>query len=454
MILLSPATVMQFPLSADGWLSEGWTGLLLRLGALLLVAWILDRVASRYLQRILERIASRTRARWDDHIASRKVIHRLAHVVPALVVYLGIGPALGVTEAMAAAVSDESLLAAWTAVRRLAASWIALALALALSAFLESVNDIYREIYPDARSRPIKGYLQVVSLVGWIAALVVVASVLAGRSPVVFLSGLGALAAVLMLVFRDTILSLVASIQIASNDMVRIGDWVSMPQANCDGDVIDIALHTVKVQNWDKTISTIPTSRFITESFKNWRGMSESGGRRIKRSLAIDMNSVCFLSDDDIAQLSRRELIHGYMQGAVETIARHNTERSQGNPDKIPEIRRLTNLGTFRIYVQKYLESHPRTHKEMTLLVRQLAPGPQGVAIEVYCFSNDTAWARYEDFQADIFDHLIAILPEFGLKAYQAPAGTDFARALAASPPVLAQPAPSPQPATPPSGDL
>ncbi len=448
MILLSPATVMQFPLSADGWLSEGWTGLLLRLGALLLVAWILDRVASRYLQRILERIASRTRARWDDHIASRKVIHRLAHVVPALVVYLGIGPALGVTEAMAAAASDESLLAAWTAVRRLAASWIALALALALSAFLESVNDIYREIYPDARSRPIKGYLQVVSLIGWIAALVVVASVLAGRSPVVFLSGLGALAAVLMLVFRDTILSLVASIQIASNDMVRIGDWVSMPQANCDGDVIDIALHTVKVQNWDKTISTIPTSRFITESFKNWRGMSESGGRRIKRSLAIDMNSVRFLSDGDIVQLSRRELIHGYMQGAVEALARHNTERSEGNPDKIPEIRRLTNLGTFRIYVQKYLESHPRTHKEMTLLVRQLAPGPQGVAIEVYCFSNDTAWARYEDFQADIFDHLIAILPEFGLKAYQAPAGTDFARALAASPPVLAQPA------TPPSGDL
>ncbi len=265
---------------------------------------------------------------------------------------------------------------------------------------------------------------------GWIAALVVVASVLAGRSPVVFLSGLGALAAVLMLVFRDTILSLVASVQIASNDMVRIGDWVSMPQAGSDGEVIDIALHTVKIQNWDKTISTIPTGKFISESFKNWRGMSESGGRRIKRSLAIDMSSVRFLGEAEIDELSRRELIHDYLRRAAAETARYNAERAAGNPGRIPEIRRLTNLGTFRIYVQKYLEAHPRTHKEMTLLTRQLAPSPQGVAIEVYCFSNDTAWANYEAFQADIFDHLIAVLPEFGLKAYQAPAGTDVTRAL------------------------
>ncbi len=422
------ASAAQLPLPADG-----WTGLPLRLGLLVLAAWILDRISSRHLQRISERVASRTRARWDDRIAERKVMHRLSHVVPALVVFLGIGPALGVTEAMAAAGPGELPVLLWTAVRRLAAAWIALALARALSAFLDSVDDIYRESYAGSRSRPIKGYLQVVSLAGWIAALVAVASVLAGLSPVVFLSGLGALAAVLMLVFRDTILSLVASVQLASNDMVRIGDWVSMPQAGSDGEVIDIALHTVKVQNWDKTISTIPTSRFIGESFKNWRGMSESGGRRIKRSLAIDMNSVRFLDSGEIEELSRRELIHDYMSHAAAEIARFNAERARGNPGKIPEIRRLTNLGTFRIYVQKYLEAHPLAHKEMTLLTRQLAPGPHGVGIEVYCFSSDTAWASYEAFQADIFDHLIAVLPEFGLKAWQAPAGTDFARALAGS---------------------
>ena len=266
----------------------------------------------------------------------------------------------------------------------------------------------------------------------WLAAGVVIVSVLMGRSPLVFLSGLGALAAVLMLIFRDTILSLVASVQIASNDMIRIGDWVSVPQANSDGEVIDIALHTVKVQNWDKTISTIPTSKFITESFKNWRGMSESGGRRIKRSLRIDMSSVRFLRDGEIDDLSRRELLHGYMRDSTDRIARFNEARAAGNPGVIPEIRRLTNLGTFRVYVQKYLEAHPQTHKEMTLLTRQLAPGPEGIPIEIYCFSNDTAWARYEGFQGDIFDHLIAVLPEFGLRAFQSPAGSDFGRALAA----------------------
>ncbi len=410
-----------------------WPDLLLGVGILAAAAWIADRVASGFMQRVFGRVAARTRSSWDDRIAGRGVIQRLAHLVPALVVYLGIGPALGVTAPAAAADPGELLAIVWTFGRRIAAAFIAFALARAFAAFLDSVNDIYGESYAEARSRPIKGYLQVLSLVAWLAAVVVIVSVLVGRSPVVFLSGLGALAAVLMLVFRDTILSLVASVQIASNDMIRIGDWLSVPQAASDGEVIDIALHTVKVQNWDKTISTIPTSKFITESFKNWRGMSESGGRRIKRSLRIDMNSVRFLRDEEIDELSRRELLHDYMQDSVDRIARYNAAKAAGNPGMIPETRRLTNLGTFRVYVQKYLEAHPKTHKEMTLLVRQLAPGPEGVPIEIYCFSNDTAWARYEGFQADIFDHLIAILPEFGLTAYQSPAGRDFAGAVAGS---------------------
>ena len=415
----------QFALPAD------WPNLLLWTGVLALAALIADRVASGLLQRVFGRVAARTRSSWDDRIAERKVVQRLAHVVPALVVYLGIGPALGVTPAGVADAPGELLSTVWTIVRRVAAAYIAFAVVRAFAALLDSVNDIYQESYAEAKSRPIKGYLQVVSLVAWLAAAVVIVSVLVGRSPVVFLSGLGALAAVLMLVFRDTILSLVASVQIASNDMIRIGDWLSVPQAQSDGEVIDIALHTVKVQNWDKTISTIPTSKFITESFKNWRGMSESGGRRIKRSLRLDMNSVRFLRDDEIEELPRRELLQGYMRDALDTIARYNAAKEAGDPGVIPEIRRLTNLGTFRVYVQKYLEAHPKTHKEMTLLARQLAPGPEGVPIEIYCFSNDTAWANYEGFQADIFDHLIAVLPEFGLKAYQSPAGSDFARVIA-----------------------
>ncbi|MYB97441.1 MAG: mechanosensitive ion channel family protein [Gemmatimonadetes bacterium] len=407
-----------------------WPSLGAAVAILAVVAWAAGWVSTRILHRVISGVTSRTRSTWDDRLIERGVFRRLAGVVPAVVVYLGIGRALGVSEPGGEVLASETLMLLWTGVRRLAAAYIAFTVVRAFQAFLDAVNDIYNEGYAEAKSRPIKGYLQVATLVAYLAAGVVIVAVLAGRSPVVFLSGLGALAAVLMLVFRDTILSLVASIQIASNDMIRIGDWVSVPQAGSDGEVIDIALHTVKVQNWDKTISTIPTNKFITESFKNWRGMSESGGRRIKRSLRLDMNSVRFLTEDEIGELSRRELLQDYMRESVAAITRYNEQKAAGNPGVIPEIRRLTNLGTFRVYVQKYLEAHPKTHKDMTLLTRQLAPGPEGVPIEVYCFSNDTAWANYEGFQGDIFDHLIATLPEFGLRAFQAPGGSDFRKAL------------------------
>ena len=409
-------------------LPQTWPSLVAAVAILAFVAWAAGWVATRILHRVISGVTSRTRSTWDDRMIDRGVFKRLARVVPAVVVYLGIGRAL---ELAPPELAGEALALVSTVVRRVAAAYIAFAVVRAFQAFLDAVNDIYNEGYAEAKSRPIKGYLQVATLVAYLAAAVVIVAVLAGRSPVVFLSGLGALAAMLMLVFRDTILSLVASIQIASNDMIRIGDWVSVPQAGSDGEVIDIALHTVKVQNWDKTISTIPTNKFITESFKNWRGMSESGGRRIKRSLRLDMNSVRFLTEDEIEELSRRELLQDYMRDSVAAIARYNEEKAAGNPGVIPEIRRLTNLGTFRVYVQKYLEAHPKTHKDMTLLTRQLAPGPEGVPIEVYCFANDTAWANYEGFQGDIFDHLIATLPEFGLRAFQSPGGSDFVKALA-----------------------
>ena len=410
---------MQLPLD--------WPSLAAAVAVLAVAAWAAGWVATRILHRVISGVTSRTRSTWDDRLIERGVFRRLARVVPAVVVYLGIARAF---EIGGADLTGDVVALVLTGVRRVAAACIAFAVVRAFQAFLDAVNDIYNEGYAEAKSRPIKGYLQVATLVAYLAAAVVIVAVLAGRSPLVFLSGLGALAAVLMLVFRDTILSLVASIQIASNDMIRIGDWVSVPQAGCDGEVIDIALHTVKVQNWDKTISTIPTNKFITESFKNWRGMSESGGRRIKRSLRLDMNSVRFLTEGEIGELSRRELLQDYMRESVAAITRYNEEKAAGSPGVIPEIRRLTNLGTFRVYVQKYLEAHPKTHKDMTLLTRQLAPEPEGVPIEIYCFSNDTAWANYEGFQGDIFDHLIAILPEFGLRAFQAPGGSDFRKAL------------------------
>ncbi len=414
------------------YLPPGWPQLAVPVVLLAVAAWLSQWAASRILHRVISGVTSRTRSTWDDRLVERKVFGRLAQVVPALVVYIGIGPALGVTEGMVEADPRAALVVSWVLARRLAGAFMAFAVVGAFKAFLDATNDIYNETYAEAKSRPIKGYLQVLGLAAYLAGGVVIVAILAGRSPLYFLSGLGALAAVLMLVFRDTILSLVASVQIASNDMVRIGDWVSVPQANCDGEVIDIALHTVKVQNWDKTISTIPTHKFIAESFKNWRGMSESGGRRVKRGLRLDMGSVRFLSEQEIAEFSRWEVIRDYMLERRAEIERYNAEKTADTgPAIVPEIRRLTNLGTFRAYVQRYLEAHPQTHKRMTLLVRQLEPGPQGVPIEIYCFSNDTAWANYEGFQADVFDHLISILPEFGLRAFQAPTGRDFAKAIA-----------------------
>ncbi|MEE8384996.1 MAG: mechanosensitive ion channel domain-containing protein [Dehalococcoidia bacterium] len=400
--------------------------------ALTLLAWVANVVTRRVFLGLIHRVASRTRSTWDDRLIEQGVFHRLANVAPALVTYVGIGWALGVgpeTLADAPAVdleaSREALaLAGAILVRRVSLAWVVIALTRAAGGLLHAANDIYSETYAEARNRPIKGYLQVISLFVYVVAGVLVVSILADLNPVVFLSGLTALGAIVMLVFKDTILSLVASVQIMSNNMISLGDWVEMPQSNADGDVIDIALHTVKIQNWDKTISTIPTHKFISESFQNWRGMSESGGRRIKRSIHLDMSTIHFLSDEDVDRLSRFEFLHDYLQTKRKDLEVANAREVAGD-DVIPDPRRLTNVGTFRAYVLHYLRNHPTIHQDMTLLVRQLQPGPKGLPLEIYCFSNDTDWGNYEDLQADIFDHLIASLPEFGLEAFQEPTGND-----------------------------
>lgn len=374
--------------------------------ALLLLAaianWLVKRILVRGLYSLLKTGA------FDDF----GLIRRLSNVVPALIITGGVNAVPGLPQA------------AVTVTQNVCAGFIILTVALALGAALNIVNHLYQR-RPDAQRRPIKGYLQVVKIAIYAIATILVIAALIDRSPLILLSGLGAMAAVLMLIFQDTLLSLVASVQITSNDIVRVGDWVEMPQLNADGDVIDIALHTVKVQNWDKTITTIPTKRFITDPFKNWRGMQESGGRRIKRSLLIDEQSIHFLDSEERERLYRFNLLQDYLVNKRREIDDWNAKLAEAGREPV-NTRRVTNIGTFRAYVERYLRSHPGIHQGMTLLVRQMAPTAEGLPLEIYCFTNTVAWAEYESIQSDIFDHMLAILPEFGLRVFQNPGGADL----------------------------
>ena len=377
------------------------------IAALLLAAWLANWLTKRVLLRGLKRAlrASPLGGAAHDHEVKLRVIPRLANVVPALVVAAGVAVVPDLPEQVV------------TVVRALCQAFIVLTLVLSVSRALDLVNLVY-ERRPDARNKPIKGYLQVAKIILFVLAGISIVATLIGAQFLHILTGLGAATAVLMLIFQDTILSLVASVQISNDGRVRIGDWIEMPSQNADGDVIDIALHTVTVQNWDRTITTVPTKKLISDSFKNWRGMSESGGRRIKRALYLDQHAVRFLSDDEVARLHRIALIDGYLDGKQREIGEWNA-RLAAHGDEAVNQRRVTNLGTFRAYVEHYLRRHPGIRQDMTLLVRQLQPTAEGLPLEVYCFSNDVRWAFYEGIQSDIFDHLLAILPEFGLKVFQ-----------------------------------
>jgi miniconductance mechanosensitive channel len=380
---------------------------------ILLIAWLANTLTRRYILKLISRVVTQTKFTWDDVIFKRKVFRRLANVAPAFVLYYGAPLVPGIPQDLV------------QVVQRVAMGFIVLILVLSADGLLTALNDIY-STRSDAKSRPIKGYLQIVKIVLYIAAGILVVSTLMGRSPTLILGGFGAMTAVLLLVFKDTILSLVASVQLTQYDMIAVGDWIEMPKYGADGDVIDIALHTIKIQNWDKTITTIPTHKFIEDSFKNWRGMSKSGGRRIKRSLNLDVNTVRFLTEEEVEKLSRWELLRDYMQGKLDEVGMYNAMKEEGNPELIPNTRQLTNVGTFRAYVVAYLRHHPKIHQDMTLIVRQLKPEAEGLPMEIYAFSNDTNWANYEGLQADIFDHILATLPEFDLRVFQRPAGRDL----------------------------
>ncbi len=312
-------------------------------------------------------------------------------------------------------------------VYRVAGIVVAIAVARTLAAFMNAVGDRHAARQQPGR-RPIKGYVQVVALIGYLLAGIVTIGLVLDRDPLVLLTGIGAASAVLLLIFQNTILSFVAGIQLTTDDLIRVGDWIEMPEMNADGDVKDIALNTVTVQNWDKTLTIIPAHNFLGKSFKNWRGMQASSGRRIKRSLDLDLSSVRFLTDDELEHLSRFALLRPYLEEKRAEIAEW-TARNPAAREDVLNSRRLTNAGTFRAYVTRYLRAHPQIAQDMTFLVRQLQPGPTGLPLEVYVFVNDVRWVVYESVQSDIFEHLIAILPEFGLRLFQEPSGSDM-RAL------------------------
>jgi len=398
----------------EGWITDNpiLAGVVIAL-TVLAVGEILHRIFRHYVLRFLHYVAEHSPVDWDQAFFEARLPQRLAWGVPILVWYTGI-------------VLVPGLPADWeTVLRRVLLASMVVVMVRGGDALLNGINLIYQGL-PRARERPIKGFLQVANVVIHLAGLILVVSIVMDRSPVIFLSGLGAMTAVILLVFRDTLLSLVAGIQITTNDLIRVGDWIDMPQFDADGDVVDIALNSVTVQNWDRTLTVIPTHKFLEHSFRNWRGMQESGGRRIMRSFHIDLTTVRFLTVDEVERFGAWELLRDYIRRKREEVEAHNREHRAEGEIRVPHQRRLTNLGTLRAYLSAYLRNHPGLHEGMTMMVRQLEPEPEGLPIQIYAFVADTQWPVYEGIQADIFDHVLATVPEFGLRVYQKPSGFDL----------------------------
>jgi miniconductance mechanosensitive channel len=365
-------------------------------------------ITKRVVLRVVTHFIRNNRFQWDNYLLDRKVFHKLSHIVPAVIIYY---------------FSFNFPVYQHLIAKGIAIYLIVVAL-LVLDAFLNAINDIYRT-FDISRSRPIKGYIQVVKIFLFIIGGILAISNLIGQSPVILISGIGALSAVMMLIFKDSLLGLVAGVQLTANDMVRVGDWIEMPKYGADGDIIDISLNTVSVQNFDKTITSIPSYALISDSFKNWRGMQESGGRRIKRSVYIDMNSIGFCTPEMIEKFKKVHLLSDYILDKEKEITRYNQENEIDYTVQV-NGRAMTNIGVFRAYITRYIEQHPKIHSSMTRIVRQLPPGETGLPIEIYCFTNDINWAAYEGVQSDLFDHILAVAKEFNLHVFQSPSGNDF----------------------------
>jgi miniconductance mechanosensitive channel len=376
---------------------------------------IANFITKKVVLRLITHIITNNKYQWDDMLLGRKVFHRLSHIVPAIIIYY-----------FAPTFSDYQGL-----LEKAAVIYLIVVGLMVINSFLKALNDIYLT-FEISKTKPIKGYIQVAQIIFITLGSIVVIGILMGESPFILLSGIGALSAVLLLVFKDSLLGLVAGIQLAANDMVRVGDWIEMPKYEADGDIIDISLNTVKVQNFDKTITMIPSYALISDSFKNWRGMQTAGGRRIKRSLFIDTNSITFCSEEMIEKFKTIHYLSDYITIKEREIAEYNALNEIDRQTRV-NGRALTNIGVFRMYINHYLQHHPGISQELTLLVRQLAPSENGLPLEIYAFTNDTRWDVYETMQADIFDHLFAVAPEFGLHIFQNPSGSDFKNIMEAN---------------------
>jgi len=371
------------------------------------VYWLLRN----YLLKLIHSVTLKTSNTWDDALMEARVFQRFLRLIPLTFVSLCI---------------ERSMPDSFVLLKRILFALIILTGARAVQGFLDAITGIYHKKQTAGR-KPIRPFTQALVIVTYLFAVIFVIAVLLDKSPWNLFGLLGGLTAVTMLVFKDTILGFVAGIQLSANDMVHEGDWIEMPKYGADGDVIEVTVNTVKVRNWDKTISTIPTYALISDSFKNWRGMSESGGRRIKRSVSIDMNTVKFVDGAMLEHFRKMDLLKDYVEERQQEIDGENTERGLDLSATVVNGRRQTNLGIFRAYLLAYLHNHPKIHPGMTFLVRHLQPTPQGLPVEIYVFSSDKAWANYEAIQSDIFDHVLAAIPEFGLHVFQQPSGSDFA---------------------------
>ncbi|MDQ8206414.1 mechanosensitive ion channel family protein [Coraliomargarita sp. SDUM461003] len=390
-------------------------GLLGSIIYLLILALLANFVAKRFIAHIVHPIIRKTSMTWDDLLIQHNVIVRFSHIVPAAIIHF-FSPAL----------FDQSPTVA-EFFQLIVNTYLIVIILFVIDGVLNFARSLW-ERGKMGRRYPAKSFVQAAKLVINLIGFIFILSSILDRSPLVLFSGLGAITAILLLIFKDAILGLVAGFQLSVNNMVMVGDWIEMPARGADGDVIDVSLTTVKVQNWDKTITTIPTYALISDSFKNWRGMSEAGGRRIKRALHIDMRTIQFADEDLLDRFKRIRLLRPYLEEKLADIQKYNDDVGEELSELI-NGRRLTNVGTFRAYCVAYLRNHPQIHQDMTLLVRQLTPSSQGLPLEIYVFTNDIAWARYEDIQGDIFDHLLSVMPEFGLSAYQAPSGADLEKA-------------------------
>lgn len=406
---------------------------------IVIISYVAFIVSRKFLQYFTHRIAAKTTTQWDDILVENKVFKGISNLVPAIIIFYTArfaGPDSSVQIAdldplTIVSLKKDFFLTLDLFIIRMSKLYLIGIGVFLINALLNSLLGIYNTTQY-AATRPIKGYIQLVKIFIYSMAAILIIAYLFKQNPWDLIIGLGTMAAVILLIFKDTILGFVASIQLSANQMVKLGDWITVAKHNADGTVIDITLNTVKVQNWDKTISTIPTYSLVSESFNNWKGMEESGGRRIKRSVLIDMGSIKFCDAAMLTRFERFDLIRDYVKQKEEEVSEYNKKKNISDEDRISG-RRQTNVGIFRKYLEVYLRQHPMINLEMTFLVRQLQPTPNGLPIEIYVFCLDKAWANYESIQSDIFDHIFAVIPEFELKVFQQPSGADFARFISKS---------------------